>query len=98
MDGMWRCVPYPDALSTGSLVMARRAWLRDTWMVERVRWGSLGRGSARRPLRLDTGHPAKKNRTPALWGGDGSAGMRANRGMDSDDEVGSDESSDYDSE
>ena len=33
----------------------------------------------------------------ALWGGDGSAGMRANRGVDSDDEVGSD-SSDYDSE
>ena len=60
--------------------------------------GFTGEGMAREGLRGWIRGIQRKELYAALWGGDGSAGMRANRGVDSDDEVGSDESSDYDSE
>ena len=56
------------------------------------------RGWLGRAFEAGYGASSEKELYAALWGGDGSAGMRANRGVDSDDEVGSDESSDYDSE
>lgn len=55
------------------------------------------RGWLGRAFEAGYGASSEREMYAALWGGDGSAGMRANRGVDSDDEVGSD-SSDYDSE
>ena len=55
------------------------------------------RGWLGRAFEAGYGASSEREMYAALWGGDGSAGMRANRGLDSDDEVGSD-SSDYDSE